>query len=104
MRRLLAALVLFVLIANAGGTIRGQLKMLDPSEPMIVGAEVRVLLQVDQNETKEVRKTTTGNDGIFLIENLPEGRYTIVVSSNGATVSDVCEVRENEQCRLIFEF
>lgn len=104
MQKLVVGLLTLLLVPVSGGSILGRLVMLDPSEPMIIGAEVRVLLQVDQNESKEVRKTTSEDDGSFLIENLPEGRYIIVVSSNGTTVSDVCDVRDGQQCKPVFEF
>src|SRR5690242_9898454 len=59
------------------GSIHG--KVVDPQGNVIVGAK----LMVKSSATGLSRETVTGNDGGYVLAELPAGTYTIVASSTG---------------------
>lgn len=67
-----------VVYSGAKGAIRGT--VIDPSGAVIPGADV---VAIDENDASKMYPTKTNSDGIFLIANLPSGRYSVRVSSSG---------------------
>ena len=63
--------------ADAAGSVKGVVR--DSSDAVVVGADV-VLLTAQQTS---VRSTRTGADGRFVFENVPSGRYVLLVSFPG---------------------
>lgn len=82
------------------GTITGQVKNVDPNLPPIVGANVRII----RSDGSDYAQFISEESGRFFVDSVPEGRYTVAVSTNGATVTDVCMVKPGENCDLVFEF
>ena len=66
------------LLAQNSGTIQGT--VVDSAGAVIAGATVQA---VDQSKGNVVRQTTTGADGLFVLQPLPTGLYKIIVRANG---------------------
>jgi hypothetical protein len=85
LRALLSAIAAFTLLAsalttlaqNAAGSIRGTVT--DQQGAVILNADV----VVTNKANGEVRKTTTGNDGLYVVENLPPGEYEVRITAKG---------------------
>src|SRR5579884_1406454 len=65
--------------AQAASQIQGT--VLDPTGSAVPGAEVKAI----QTDTGSVRVTTTGNDGSYVLPNLPVGPYRLEVDKQGFT-------------------
>jgi hypothetical protein len=100
MKRLLLSLSVLLLAASSAmaqsssGTISG--RVVDPSGATIVGAEVRVINQVDQS----ARQFTTDANGDFLFPNLEPGVYTLAVKAAGFKSYDRKDLRLSASDRL----
>jgi hypothetical protein len=85
LRALLSAIAACALLAsplttlaqNAAGSIRGTVT--DQQGAVILNADV----VVTNKATAEVRKTSTGNDGLYVVENLPPGEYEVKIQAKG---------------------
>src|SRR5262249_40942533 len=65
--------------AQASSQIQGV--VLDPTGSAVPGAEVKAI----QTDTGAVRTTVTGNDGTYVLPNLPIGPYRLEVDKQGFT-------------------
>jgi outer membrane receptor protein involved in Fe transport len=63
--------------AAAAGSVKGVVR--DSSDAVVVGADVALLTA----QQTSVRSTRTGADGRFVFENVPSGRYVLLVSFPG---------------------
>ncbi len=59
------------------GSIRG--KVVDPSGGLIAGAKVTAR----NNATGQVRESSTGDDGAYVLAELPAGEYVVMEESSG---------------------
>ena len=66
------------LLAQNSGTI--QATVVDSAGAVIAGATVQAM---DQAKGNVVRQTTTGADGLFVLQPLPSGVYRIIVRAKG---------------------
>lgn len=98
MRHLILALLL--LVQAPSGRITGKIVVLDPSGPPVAAAEVRVLYPGGE----VFKELLSEEDGTFQVPDIPPGRFLVVVSTGGSTVTDACEVKAGETCSLVFEF
>jgi hypothetical protein len=86
LRFLLAMLLASPLLAQNSGSIQGTVT--DPAGAVIAGATVQA---VDQGKGDVVRETKTGAEGLFVLQPLEPGNYSIVVRANGMK-----ELRKND--------
>src|SRR5437016_1233485 len=72
---------LFVIAPAFGQSFRGSIrgKVTDPSGSLIAGAQV----SVKNTGTGLLRQATTGDDGGYVLAELPAGLYTVTVQSSG---------------------
>ena len=75
---LLISILSIPALAQNSGTIQGT--VVDSAGAVIAGATVQA---VDQSKGNVVRQTTTGADGLFVLQPLPTGLYKIIVRANG---------------------
>jgi hypothetical protein len=66
-----------VLAQSFRGSIRG--KVVDPSGSLIAGAKVTA----KNSATGQVREAATGNDGAYVLVELPAGQYVVMAESTG---------------------
>ncbi len=77
----------FLIVHAAGGRILG--KITDPKGAAIQGATVTATNQV----TKQEFTATTDNQGKYIVEGLPAGNYTVLVTSKGFNEARRTEVK-----------
>lgn len=75
--------------SGATGAIGGT--VIDPSDAVIAGATVKATQQYQQNA--RTFETTTGDDGTYLLRNLPSGFYTVRVEAPGFSSTVIMDVR-----------
>jgi hypothetical protein len=78
-RLILLTLVLFLPCVLLGQSFRGSIrgKVVDPSGSLIVGAKVTA----KNSATGQVREAATGDDGAYVLAELPAGEYVVMAES-----------------------
>jgi hypothetical protein len=78
------------------GTLKGKLE--DEKGKPIVGAEVRVM----SSRSREIKETTTGDDGVYLFELAPDS-YTVSFDAEGrqgGTLRSMQQVEEGKETKV----
>lgn len=74
--------------SGASGAISGV--VVDPNGAVVAGA---IVTATHQQQTERAFETTSGEDGTYLLRNLPAGRYTVRVDSPGFSRAVVMDVQ-----------